>query len=47
LDADARTGPQYQPIVLRVVDDGLPPLSNTVSFTIFVNDYIEATAGST
>ncbi|HEY2953441.1 MAG TPA: Ig-like domain-containing protein [Verrucomicrobiae bacterium] len=35
------------PIVVRVVDDGLPPLSNTVSFTVFVNDYIEATAGST
>jgi hypothetical protein len=31
---------------VRVTDDGVPPLSRATNFTVYVNDYIEATVGS-
>jgi hypothetical protein len=34
-------------ITVRVRDDGYPSLSSKMSFTVYVNDYLEMTAGST
>jgi len=34
------------PITLWATDNGFPPLSNSISFTIYVNDYVEVTLGS-
>jgi hypothetical protein len=39
--------PSTNTITLRAMDDGTPRLSNTVSFVIYVNDYLEMTVGST
>jgi len=33
-------------ITLRVADNGVPALSNSVSFVVYVNDYIETTLGT-
>jgi hypothetical protein len=33
-------------ITLQVADDGVPPLSNRVSFVVYVNDFIETTLGT-
>jgi hypothetical protein len=34
------------PVTVRVVDNGVPPLGATQSFTVIVKDYIEITVGS-
>ena len=34
-------------VTLRVFDDGVPPLTNSTTFNIVVNDYLEATLGTT
>jgi hypothetical protein len=38
--------PSTNVITIRVADDGVPPLTNTATFTIYVNDYIEVTGGT-
>ena len=38
--------PGTNTITVHVTDDGTPPLSNSMSFTVYVNDYIELTTGS-
>ena len=39
--------PSTNVIMVRATDDGVPPLSDTKSFVVTVNDYLQVTAGST